>query len=145
MRSAAPISHPQTRGLPQVCGRPRRLSPGCPGSSSQFYLSSCQSCTWDQLVWEIQHAAFLASALVVAVESGWKDKNGREILWRWSTCLLVSNKVKHVCPKDWHDLFWLVMPVLWTSFLIIFPLCSVNGLVQRPSVFSMTMQPHHWN
>lgn len=105
-RSAAPISHAQTRGLPQVCGRPRRLSPGCPGSSSPFYPSSCQSCRWDQSVWEIRRAAFLASALVVAVESGWKDKNGREILWRWSTCLLVFNKVKHMCPKDWHDLFW---------------------------------------
>lgn len=68
------------RSLPQVCGHPRRLSPGCQGSSSRFYPSSCRSCRWDQSVWEI--VASPASALDVAVESRWTDKKERG---RWTT------------------------------------------------------------
>lgn len=34
--------------LPQVCGHPRKLSLGCPGSSFQFYPFSCQSCRVEQ-------------------------------------------------------------------------------------------------
>lgn len=36
------------RGSPQVCGRPRRLSLGYQGSSSQFYPFFCRSCRWNQ-------------------------------------------------------------------------------------------------
>lgn len=77
------------RSLPQVCGHPRRLSPGCQGSSSRFYPSSCRSCRWDQSVWEI--VASLASALDVAVESRWTDKKERR---RWTT----DDKVED-CPS----------------------------------------------
>lgn len=51
IRWVAIISHRQEVcmwDLPQVCGHPRKLSLGCPGSSFQFYPFSCQSCRIEQ-------------------------------------------------------------------------------------------------
>lgn len=59
-------------GLPRVGGRPKRLSPGCQGSSSRFYPFSCQSCRWDQPVWDRTCALLeLASEAAGEARLGW--------------------------------------------------------------------------